>query len=44
LNFLAALAIAKTIFPETNTSKAQWDDIKNLPKGYIEILVIFCKF
>lgn len=29
----AALAIAKTIFPETNTSKAQWDDIKNLPKG-----------
>jgi hypothetical protein len=29
------LAIAKTIFPETNISKAQWDYIKNLPKGYI---------
>jgi nucleoside permease NupC len=29
-----ALAVSKTIFPETKKTKANWDAIKNLPKGY----------
>lgn len=27
-----ALAISKTIYPETKKTKANWDAIKNLPK------------
>lgn len=30
-----ALAVSKTIFPETKKSKASWDAIKNLPKRFL---------
>ena len=29
-----ALAISKTIYPETKKTKANWEAIRNLPKGY----------
>jgi hypothetical protein len=29
----ASLAIAKVIYPETGTTKANWDRVKNLPRG-----------
>ena len=29
----AALAVSKTIFPETRKTKANWDAIRSLPKG-----------
>jgi hypothetical protein len=28
-----ALAVSKTIFPELKKTKANWDAIRNLPKG-----------
>ena len=44
-----ALAISKTILPETRKTKADWNSIKNLPKGYfttkysIYLMKIFAK-
>lgn len=32
-----ALAISKTIVPETRETKANWDAIRNLPKRYINV-------
>jgi CNT family concentrative nucleoside transporter len=33
-----ALAVSKTIFPETKKTRANWDAIRKLPKGYIDSL------
>ena len=30
-----ALAISKTMFPETKKTKADWNAIRNIPKGYL---------
>ena len=30
-----ALLVSKTIFPETKQTKADWNEIKNMPKGYV---------
>ena len=39
-----ALAISKTIYPETQTTKADWKSIKNLPKGlFIRFLIVYKK-
>lgn len=30
-----ALAVSKTMMPETRKTKADWNAIRNIPKGYI---------
>jgi hypothetical protein len=34
-----ALAISKTIFPETKKTRANWDAIRNLPKRFVDYLI-----
>jgi nucleoside permease NupC len=34
-----ALAVSKTILPETRKTRANWQAIRELPKGYIIILL-----
>jgi hypothetical protein len=33
-NKKGALSVAKTVFPETQKTKATWQSIKNLPRRY----------
>ena len=31
-----SLWVSKTIYPETKKTKANWDSIQNLPKGFVK--------
>jgi hypothetical protein len=35
-----ALAISKTMFPETKKTKADWTAIRTIPKGYLHFLIL----